>query len=614
MGLIFKTGCGKIIARNCMKLFSLFFGFLLIITSYLLLAVSDIKAISDPLSAPNNKYGIHIISANRDEASEAAGLVNNNGDWGYVTVLIESGDRNEAKWQEFFNELRRRHLIPIVRLATKPTSEGVWERSKEGDAVAWADFLDRLNWPVKNRYITIYNEPNHASEWEGEADPERFAGVLNNTIEALKAKNEDFFVMNPGFDASTPNEPPEYLGEEEYLKRMNTAVPGIFNKLDGWVSHSYPNPGFAGRPTEAGKGTVRTFEWEMQILKQLGMNKDLPIFITETGWKHSDGIDTNSKFADPDTIAKYYQDAFSGAWSNPKIVAVTPFLLNYQEPPFDQFSFKKIQKNMNEADKDRPYHSFFYTLQDAKKNSGKPVQIEKARFTKLGIEKDGFTNYLEATSSGISASLPYGESYNLVLTFKNEGQSIWGDGNEVALNVFGSGDAYKEVRFEIPEGKTIAPQEEITFTVPVSPLKGGIYKTTFNIFSGGKAMMESDYPFEIEIKAPVFLNINASLKWKESLAGDYLLSILGQLRYALSSTSSTVILNNEGKSQRIEAKYLLPDQQYTFILEKPFYKPKSINQLILPGDNTLDFGELQPDLRSAILRPVELWRLLPWSN
>lgn len=595
-----------------MKFFILLVG---LFTLFALLLPSRALAIYDPLYTQNNKYGIHIISATRDEASEAARLVNTNGDWGYVTVLVESGDRNEGKWQEFFNELRRRHLIPIVRLATKPLPSGVWEKPYEGEAIAWADFLDKLNWPIKNRYVTIYNEPNHGNEWGGEVNPEEYAQVLDRTLTALKNKNPDFFVMNAGLDASTPNEPPNYLGEEEYLKRMNEAIPGIFNKLDGWVSHSYPNPGFAGKPTDNGKGTIRTFEWEMQILKGLGLNKDLPIFITETGWKHGNGMNETSKFPTPEVISEYYKQTYSGAWNNPKIVAVTPFLLNYQEAPFDQFSFKKIEKNLSEEEKrDRPYHSFFYTLQEVAKTSGKPVQEEKAKFMKLGIEKDGFTNYLEATSSGISASLPYGEPYNLILTFKNTGQSIWGDKNDVALNIFGSGEAFEKTRFQVPEGTKIEPQGDITFTVPVSALKGGLYKTTFNIFSGGKALAEQDYPFDIEVKAPVFLNVNARLKWKENFGGDYILGILGQLRYALSSTNTKIVLNNAGKSEVIETKYLLPDQEYTFTLEKPFYKPKTINQLILPGANTLEFGELQPDIRSAVLKPIELWKLLPWSN
>src|SRR3989338_8623364 len=157
-----------------MKLFSLLFASILFVSCFLYL-VTSVKAISDPRAVPNNKYGIHIISATRDEASEAAGLGNANGDWGYITVLAESGDRNEQKWQEFFNELRRRHLIPIIRLATKPVNGGNWERPYENEGEAWADFLDKLNWPVKNRYVTIYNEPNHGSEWGGTVDPEGFA-------------------------------------------------------------------------------------------------------------------------------------------------------------------------------------------------------------------------------------------------------------------------------------------------------------------------------------------------------------------------------------------------------------------------------------------------------
>ena len=89
-------------------------------TLYSILYTSQVSAITDPLSVPNNKFGIHIISASPDESSPAAKLVNTNGDWGYITVLIESKDRNQGKWQEFFNDLRRRHLIPIVRLATEP--------------------------------------------------------------------------------------------------------------------------------------------------------------------------------------------------------------------------------------------------------------------------------------------------------------------------------------------------------------------------------------------------------------------------------------------------------------------------------------------------------------
>ena len=593
-----------------MKLLSFLFASLLLLISYLILPISPAQAISNPLSVPNNRYGIHIISATRDEASEAARLVNTNGDWGYITVLAESGDRNEQKWQEFFNELRRRHLIPIVRLATKPDN-GNWERPYEEEGKAWADFLDKLIWPIKNRYVIIYNEPNHGSEWGGSVDPEGFAVSANRTIDALRQKSDDFFILNPGFDASAPNKPPAYMDQEEFMKKMNASVPGIFEKFDGWVSHSYPNPNFSGKPDAAGRGTVRTWEWEQQLLNVLGVKKVLPVFITETGWKHSDGVTYDSSLPDPNKVGEYYKQAFETAWSGNRIVAVTPFLLNYQEPPFDHFSFKKTG-NLENAERD--YHLPYYILQDAEKIKGKPLQVESAQFIKLAVEKDGFTNYFEATTSGTTVTLSYNEPYTIRVTFKNTGQTIWGQDSDTALNVFGTAEAFAETRFEVGTDQTIEPGQEITFDVPVSGLPGGEYKTSFNLFSGLKPLTPGDYLLNIEVKAPVYVQVSASLKWKENFGGDYILGILGHLRYALSSTNVKTVLDNTGKSGNLETKYLLPDQEYLFTLEKPYYKPKSINQKIIPGENKLDFGELQPDIRSAMLKPVELWKLLPWSK
>ena len=107
-----------------MKKLTKLFARLLLIAYYLLLTIylpaGTAYATYDPLSTPNNKFGIHVISATPDETSPAKDLVNLNGDWGYITILVESKDRNHDKWQAFFNDLRRKHLIPIIRLATAP--------------------------------------------------------------------------------------------------------------------------------------------------------------------------------------------------------------------------------------------------------------------------------------------------------------------------------------------------------------------------------------------------------------------------------------------------------------------------------------------------------------
>src|SRR3989344_3272047 len=179
--------------------------FLSLYTLYFILP-TPVHAIVDPLSVPNNKFGIHIIQATPDESSPAASLVNSTGgDWGYITVIIEDRDRNVGKWQEFFNDLRRRHLIPLVRIATHPEGNS-WKKPTEGEENEWADFLNNLNWPVKNRYVIIFNEPNHAAEWGNSVDPKRYSETLDRFITALKNKNRDFFVLNGGLDASAPHQ------------------------------------------------------------------------------------------------------------------------------------------------------------------------------------------------------------------------------------------------------------------------------------------------------------------------------------------------------------------------------------------------------------------------
>lgn len=541
-------------------------------------------AIVDPLSAPNNKFGIHIIQATPDESSPAASLVNSSGgDWGYITVLIEGKDKNKDKWQEFFNDLRRRHLIPLVRLATAP--EGAyWKRPDIGEASVWADFLDSLNWPTKNRYVIAYNEPNHGQEWGKAVDAKNYARVLDQTITALKKKSEDFFVLNAGLDASTPNQPPNYLDELSFLQQMNEEVPGIFNKLDGWVSHSYPNPGFVGSPNAAGKGTVRTYIWEIQQLRSLGLTKDLPIFIAETGWKHAEGVNYDPSLPSAEALSEYYQNAFENAWSFSKIVTITPFLLSYQDTPFDHFSFKKIKSN--------EYYEFFETIKNMGKITGKPVQENKAQLIK----------------GEVYSSIVAGENYEISLTFKNTGQSIWEE--EVRLIAVEGGTQLGIESVGIEKGMAVEPEKEYVFKVNLKAPDKGSFKVKLNLFHGNKEFDSKPLEFTTEVKLPVILQVLTKLKWKENFAGEYILKVSG----AVGDSRQRVTIDSSGKSEEIEARYLLPDYNFEFSLEKPFYYSKTINQVVKPGVNTLDFDTLEPALFQSLLSPAEFWNLLPWSE
>lgn len=561
------------------------------IIAMFLLTPQRIHAVVDPLSVLNNKFGIHLIQATPDESSPAALLVNNNGDWGYVTVLVESKDRNQNKWQEFFNDLRRKHLIPIVRLATQPEGD-FWKRPYEGEEQAWADFLDNLNWPVKNRYIIIYNEPNHAAEWGNSVDARSYAKVLDKTITALKTKNRDFFVLNAGLDASTPSQPPRYEDETKFMQMMNDEVPGIFDKLDGWVSHSYPNPGFVGSPYSRGRGTVGTWVWELQKLEEFGITKNLPVFITETGWKHAEGLKNDLYLPGADTVGNYYKSAFEGIWNNSQIVAVTPFLLSYQEEPFDHFSFKKVNSP--------EFYPQYQILLEMPKTSGKPVQENKAQLIK----------------GEIFSSVVAGEVYDVFLTFKNTGQSIWSDMKLMPI-LGGAELGIKEI--EMSKGRNIEPGKEYTYMLKIKAPLSGVYKTSLNLFINGKQFDTGPVEFITQVKPPVVLQVKSTLKWKKNFAGAYLLSTSGPSGDVI----KIVTLDEKGVSGPMEARYLLPDYPFDFTLEKrseesgqmiSMYKPETIRQTLSSGINIIDFGELEPIILGNILHLRTLWKLLPFSN
>lgn len=330
-------------------------------------------AINDPLSVPNNKVGIHITSEN--DLNDAVNLINTKGgDWGYVTLVITESERDHGRWQNVFDQMRRLHIIPIVRLATKPNGD-IWDAPQEAEINNWIAFLNSLNWVVQNRYVIINNEPNHAKEWGGRLDPAGYAKYLKQFSQKLKEASPDFFVLPAGLDPAASNKSPT-MSSGEFIRRMRTSEPDVFDYIDGWTSHPYPN------------GSVTSYQSE---LSQVG--KRLPIFITETGW-------TLEKYTEPQ-ISQNLVNAYTNIWNDPRIVAVTPFILNYVTAPFNVFSWKKP---------DGGFYSYYAAVQEMPKVKGEPVQIEKGQILSAFIQPLIFT----------------GMDFVGVILAKNTGQTIWG--------------------------------------------------------------------------------------------------------------------------------------------------------------------------------------------
>lgn len=308
-----------------------FFIFLLLLY-FFIVYTTDAFATEDPLKTPNNIVGVHILFPT--ELDKAAELINSNGgDWGYVTIPIQSGDKNILKWQEFMTHAKQLHIIPIMRLATQGDyfNTSVWSKPTFANILDFANFLDSLDWPTKNRYILVYNEPNRADEWGGGANPQEYANILSYAVTAFKTKNPDFFIISAGLDnaaATTGTTFDQYT----FLTKMNQAIPGIFNQLDGYGSHSYPNPAFSQPPLVNTSESIASFQYEMNLVSSF-TTKQLPIFITETGWSRDHLSDA--------TIASYLPIAFTSVWNDKRVVTVTPFLLLAGGGPFESFSLLK---------------------------------------------------------------------------------------------------------------------------------------------------------------------------------------------------------------------------------------------------------------------------------
>lgn len=345
-------------------------------------AVKPSFAVYDPISVPNNKIGIHILFPS--ELEKAKDLVNSSGgDWGYVTIPIQVGDKDIDKWQTFMDEARNNHLIPILRLATEGDYFNTvsWRKPQEADILDFANFLSSLEWPVKNRYIIIFNEVNRADEWDGESNPAEYANLLSYAVSVFKEKSPDYFIISAGLDNAASTGKGTY-NEYDFLRLMYQNKPDVFSQIDGLSSHSYPNPGFSSPPNVKTRESISSFIYEQNLIQSLS-GKKLPIFITETGW-------TQEKFSD-EVIGNYFKTAISDTWNDNSIVAITPFLLRSGGSSFDKFSFLN-----NSGDPNKIYLAYKEVHKTAGKPTLNPVKI-LSLFKSAVVPVKNFSSYKYST-------------------------------------------------------------------------------------------------------------------------------------------------------------------------------------------------------------------------
>ncbi|MFZ5845696.1 MAG: hypothetical protein ACOY0S_04510 [Patescibacteria group bacterium] len=503
------------------------------------------SAFYNPASVPNNKYGIHVADPNDIPATAA--LVNSQGgDWGYVTVVVQETDRDPGKWQKIFNEMRRLHLVPLVRLATH-VEGNAWAKPKLDSLPEWVNFLGQLNWPTENRYVILFNEPNHAKEWGNTLDPEGYAEILVKFATTFKQKSEDFFVLPAGLDASADGNG-ETMDAAVFLKRIVASQPDFLNLIDGWISHSYPNPGFSGSPRARGRGTLRTYQWELAYLSELGNQKRLPVFITETGWMHSQGKIFNPLLLAPEAVAGNLTLAAATVWPDPRVVAVTPFVFNYQDLPFDHFSWKTLGGDN--------YYPPYFAYQAIPKVKGRPRQRLEFKLS----------------SALFPATLVASSSYTLTTKIKNLGQGILDPVDDYRLTV----EAKPNFNWVVERLPTLEPGEEGEITIHLTTAAPpGTYNFRVQLEHGETSLILEDA--QVVLVPPPTIAVKAQLGWRKSnTASDVTVLVYDGDRLLLKFTGLTL---TDGQIEVSGISDIIPGERYRVVVLVPYYLPR---QTILP--------------------------------
>lgn len=276
-----------------------------------------------------SKLGIHILNTAELTPAEQLLKVEGTDEWRYVTIPFTLADVQKSQdWQAFFDEAKSKKIIPLVRLSTR-FEDGSWQVPNRRDTVLLITALSHLDWPTEEKHIIVFNEVNHAKEWGGTVDPAEYARTLEFVSNWARSENKNFVILPAAMDLAAPN---GYETKEAfaYLNEMYSADDEIFNYVDAWNSHSYPNPGFSSAPQRTGKNSLRGFEHELSYLKQK-TDKDFDVYITETGWEDNR---STSRW-----LSSYYNYAMQHIWSDPRVKAVTPFVLKGSPGPFAGFSF-----------------------------------------------------------------------------------------------------------------------------------------------------------------------------------------------------------------------------------------------------------------------------------
>lgn len=265
----------------------------------------------------------------------------------------------------------------------------------------------------------------------------------------------------------------------KYFQQMETAKPGIFNKIDGWSSHSYPNPNFSASPLASGRLGIDGYKWELSQVSAY-TSSNLPVFITETGWRRTDSLTE-------DKIADYFATAYSSVWSDPKVVAVCPFVLDYPDGLYNSFSFKTDGRVLG-----KQFFNYYFKIQDLPKIVGNPVR----------------ENLASAIHLDFPQFITLEKPKTVLVTLRNTGNFIWDARRDLVFNLDADGLKIVDWRLDREE---VYPGEEATATISIMSEKKGDIPVNLSLVDRDQTLYEKDLSIKSETNLARFVRVVRAL-------------------------------------------------------------------------------------------------------
>ncbi|MEJ2210801.1 MAG: hypothetical protein P8129_17420 [Anaerolineae bacterium] len=271
-------------------------------------------AAEDPNAAP--LPGVHTIRADDALLDLAAA-----GGFAWLVQLVEWREVEPAPgdlFWEYTDWLVRAadyyHLDLALRLDHPPAWALAPDDGVPVDVAAYAAWAGQVAARYRGRVTAyvVWNEPNLAAEWAGQApDPAGYRQLLCAAAAAIRAADPEALVVSAGL-APTNHDGDTALDERRYLAAMYEAgARGCFDVLG---AHPY---GFAYPPDDAYGAheglNVRRLADQRAIMVENG-DRQKPVWATELGWT-TDPVEAGQQWlwVSEEEQARYLVDAFRQA-------------------------------------------------------------------------------------------------------------------------------------------------------------------------------------------------------------------------------------------------------------------------------------------------------------